>query len=262
MDVVDLRAFYAGPLGQVTCQLLSAALKPLCAFHSGQTVLGMGYALPYLETLVPATCRQFGFMQARQGVIQWPTEGPVKSALVNEFELPLLESAVDHVLVVHGLERTDDPLDMLREIWRVMSPQGRLILVVANRRGLWSASERSPFGFGQPFSRGQLAGLLKEAQFTAITFRHALLMPPAVRPWMIKAAPAVERLGHSGNRFCGVIVAVAIKQAYAFSSGKRARRFVPQLRPVLLPAPRPVPRHGTLQIAGHLPMKAFPSPDD
>jgi hypothetical protein len=233
MDVVDHRAFYSGALGQATCTLLAAALKPLSQFHTGQTVMGLGYALPYLEALVPESCTQLAFMQARQGVIQWPARGPVKSALINEYDLPLLESVIDHAIVVHGLERADDPLEMLR----VMAPQGRLLLVVANRRGLWSASERSPFGFGQPFSKGQLAGLLKEAQFTATSFRHALLMPPATKPWMIRAAPAVEQLAGGGNRFCGVIIAEAIKQAYAFTSGKRARRFVPQLRPVLLPSP-------------------------
>jgi SAM-dependent methyltransferase len=243
MDVVDHRVFYGTALGQSTCRLLTSALKPMAKFHAGQTVLGLGYALPYLETLVPDSCTPLAFMQARQGVLQWPVSGPVRSALVNEFDLPLLESAVDHAIVVHGLERTDDPTEMLREIWRVMAPQGRLLLVVANRRGLWSASERTPFGFGQPFSRSQLAGLLKEAQFTAINFRHGLLMPPSDRPMLIKSAPIVEALGRgSVNRFAGVIIVEAIKQAYAFTSGKRARRFVPQMRPVLLPAPRPATR--------------------
>jgi SAM-dependent methyltransferase len=237
MDVVDHRAFYSGALGQATGRLLASGLKPLTQFHGGQTVMGLGYALPYLELLVPASCTQLAFMQARQGVVQWPATGVVKSALVNEYDLPLLESVIDHAIIVHGLERADDPLEMLREVWRVMAPQGRLLLVVPNRRGLWSASERSPFGFGQPFSRGQLAGLLKEAQFTAVNFRHALLMPPATKPWLVKAAPVVEQLGGGGNRFSGVIIAEAIKQAYAFTSGKRAGRFVPQLRPVLLPSP-------------------------
>ena len=75
-------------------------------------------------------------MMARQGVIHWPQEGAVQSALVDEFDLPLLESTVDLALVVHGLELTDSPIEMLQEVWRVMAPQGRLVLVVPNRRGL------------------------------------------------------------------------------------------------------------------------------
>ena len=93
---------------------------------------------------------------ARQGVIHWPREGPVQSALVDEFDLPLLESTVDLALVVHGLELTDSPIEMLQEVWRVMAPQGRLVLVVPNRRGLWAAFDTSPFGYGQPFSRTQI----------------------------------------------------------------------------------------------------------
>ena len=65
------------------------------------------------------------FMMARQGVIQWPETGRISSALVDEFDLPLLESTVDLAFIVHGLEASDSPLEMLQETWRVMSPQGQ-----------------------------------------------------------------------------------------------------------------------------------------
>ncbi len=121
-------------------------------------------------------------MMARQGVIHWPQSGAVKSTLVDEFDLPLLESTVDLALVVHGLELTDSPIEMLQEVWRVMAPQGRLLLVVPNRRGLWSAFDTSPFGYGQPFRGTQLLALLKEAQFSAVTWSsEALQMPPPKR---------------------------------------------------------------------------------
>ena len=70
--------------------------------------------------------------------------------------MPLLESTVDFALVIHGLELTDNPDEMLEEVWRVMAPQGRLMLVVPNRRGMWARSDSTPFGYGQPFSRPQL----------------------------------------------------------------------------------------------------------
>ena len=50
----------------------------------------------------------------------------------------MLEGSVDFVLVVHGLELTDRRSEMLREIWRVLAPQGRALLVVPNRRGMWA----------------------------------------------------------------------------------------------------------------------------
>ena len=239
MDVVELREFYASLLGDTTCRLVTAALRPLIKFHTRQSVLGLGYAMPYLDQLVPADMKQFAFMLARQGVIHWPGQGVVQSALVDPYDLPLLESTVDHALVVHGLEQAEDPQDMLREIWRVLAPQGRLLLVVPNRRGLWSSSDASPFGYGQPFSRSQLSGLLKNTQFSVQSWHYALYMPPVQLSGMIKTARFVERLGAvAATRFSGVIIVEAMKQVYAFSSGKRVRRLVPRLKPVLLPAPQ------------------------
>lgn len=238
MDVVELREFYASPLGNATRRLLAAKLKPRLGSLSDACVMGMGFATPYLDDLPSETGRTLAFMMARQGVIHWPGEGAVQSALVDEFDLPLLESTVDLALVVHGLELTDSPIEMLQEVWRVMAPQGRLVLVVPNRRGLWAAFDTSPFGHGQPFSRTQLAGLLKEAQFSAVSWSHALQMPPTKRGFVHSGASAIERIGDViTSRFSGVIIVEAVKQVYAFSSGKRARRLMPRFKPALLPAP-------------------------
>ena len=238
MDVVELREFYASPLGNATRRLISAKLKSRLGSLNDACVLGMGFATPYLDELPAGTGRTLAFMMARQGVIHWPQEGPVQSALVDEFDLPLLESTVDLALVIHGLELTDSPIEMLQEVWRIMAPQGRLILVVPNRRGLWASFDSSPFGYGQPFSRTQLGGLLKEAQFSAVSWSHALQMPPIRRGFILSAASAIERVGDwITPRFSGVIIVEAVKQVYAFSSGKRARRMMPRLRPVLLPSP-------------------------
>jgi SAM-dependent methyltransferase len=221
MDVVDYGEFYSRPLGRATCRLVSAALRPMLRPQPGQTVLGLGHAVPYLDALTSEQVTSLAFMLARQGVTHWPKSGLVRSALVDEYDLPLLESSIDHALVVHGLERADTPLEMLQEIWRVMAPQGRLLLVVPNRRGIWSSSETSPFGYGQPFSRSQLAKLLKDAQFSVTQWQHALFMPPTQMPAAVRAAVALERIGKvSFYRFSGVIIVEAMKQ-------------------VLLPAPPP-----------------------
>lgn len=238
MDVVDLRDFYASPLGSSVQRLLARALQQRLQPKSDELVLGLGFASPYLDVLVPQNTVSLSFMMARQGVIHWPQGEMVCSALVDEYDLPLLESVADHVVVVHGLEQAELPLDMLQEIWRIMAPQGKLYLVVPNRRGLWAASDASPFGSGQPFSRSQIANLLKDARFSATWWQEALVMPPFPAPAILKAAMAVESIGQKlGGRFSGVIVVEAVKQVYAFSSGKRARRLVPRFRPLLLPRP-------------------------
>lgn len=244
MHVVDFREFYASKRGSTAASLIQRQLAGLTHAKSGETVMGLGYATPYLEHLA-ADVVGLSFMMARQGVIQWPQGTANRSALVDEVDLPLLESMVDVALVVHGLEHAETPLEMLQEVWRVLAPQGRIILVVPNRRGLWAASEATPFGHGQPFSNGQISNLLRDAKFTATQWRSALYLPPLKNETVLKAAKAIDVAGvRLLNRFAGVTIVEAMKQVYAFSSGKRARRLVPRFRPVLLPSPQPARKDG------------------
>lgn len=238
MDIVDLREFYGSRLGLATRRSLSGRLRPLLAGLAGGRVMGLGYAMPYLSDCMASAEAQLAFMMARQGVFRWPEEGAVQSALVDECDLPLLESVVDVALVVHGLELADAPQEMLREIWRVLAPQGRLFLVVPNRRGVWARFDTSPFGYGQPFSRPQLSVLLRETQFSVVSWSHALYFPPSTRSAVLSAAPAIEGLGSRlMPALSGVIIVEAVKQVYAVASGKRARRISPRARPALAPLP-------------------------
>jgi SAM-dependent methyltransferase len=238
MDVADLREFYGSRFGNSTRRLIAQTLLPKMQALGGATIVGLGFATPYLEGSIEGARTTLAFMLARQGVLQWPPQAPVSSALVDEFDLPLLESVADLLLVVHGLELTDSPAEMLDELWRVLAPQGRLLLVVPNRRGMWARFDSTPFGYGQPFSRPQLASLLKEARFSIMSWSQALFMPPIDSSPFLSSAPVFERLGDwLMPQFAGVIIVEAVKQVYATSSGKRVRRLVPRLQPALTPAP-------------------------
>ncbi len=232
MNVVELRQFYASPLGKATHRLLAAKLLPALELAPEAILLGLGYATPYLNE----NLRHLPFMLARQGVIAWPMEGPQKSALVDELDLPLPDNSIELALVIHGLEFSESPIESLQEIWRVLTPQGRLILVVPNRRGLWAASDASPFGFGQPFSRTQLWALLKEAQFSFTRMEPALMVPPRAKVAGMAMASNIEKYGKTLlGHLSGVIVVEATKQVYAYSAGRRVRRSLPRFRPALLP---------------------------
>ena len=244
MDVVDLREFYASPLGQVSRRLIARRIRSRWSNVSGGTVLGLGYATPYLDLFREEAGVVIGFMPGEQGVIHWPAEGKSATALVDDVELPLADGAVDYVLVVHGLELTEHLPDLLREIWRVLSPQGRALLVVPNRRGMWARVDTTPFGQGRPFSQMQLTQMLREAEFSPLGWSHALFVPPLQRSYLVRSAPAWERIGIWLSRgFSGVLLVEAVKQVYAISSGKRVRKLVPSLKPAL--APQPALQRGT-----------------
>ena len=238
MDVVDLKEFYVSPLGQTVRRLIAHRILTRWKGLNGATILGLGHAVPYLESWRDTAERIIGFMPARQGVMHWPSGKPSATALVDESDLPLEDGSVDLALVIHGLELTDHMPDMLRELWRVLSPQGRVLFVVPNRRGMWARFDSTPFGHGRPFSRQQLAQILRDAQFAPSAWAHALFVPPFKRGFVRRSAPAWERVGlWVSPAFSGVIIVEAIKQVYAVSASRRQRALVTNLKPRILPVP-------------------------
>jgi SAM-dependent methyltransferase len=239
IDVVDLRDFYVQRLGAVARHLVGRAVRRRWEDSRGQRVLGIGYATPYLGLFREEAERTLAFMPAAQGVVKWPSAKPALSALVDEFELPLPDAAVDRVLLVHSLEMSNDPTALLREIWRVLASGGRLLAVVPNRRGLWARMDTTPFGHGRPYSRTQIMNLLREAWFTPVDWSEALFVPPIQGGWFLRSAVAWERVGAVvSSPFAGVHIVEATKQVYRAIPAKREkRRLVPALQPALAPSP-------------------------
>ncbi len=240
MNVVDLQSFYASPLGKATHRFVAAKLVSTLGHTNDLRVMGLGFATPYLD---PAL-HHMAFMMARRGVLHWPLNGDVKSTLVDEYDLPLPDNSVDVALIIHALEFTDEPLDVLEEIWRVLTPQGQVVVIVPNRHGLWSLSDSSPFGFGQPFSRAQLQGNLRNAQFSLDRLESALFMPPWGKGAALNLSRGLEKFGAAAlGHFSGVLVASATKQVYAYASGRKRLRTALRLKPALLARPQPSRRN-------------------
>ncbi|HEV7254231.1 MAG TPA: class I SAM-dependent methyltransferase [Mesorhizobium sp.] len=234
-DIIDLRAFYGTLLGHLAERSIAAALATLWPPLPGERLVGLGYALPWLDRFGENAERAFAFMPAGQGAVRWPAEGPSCSALVFDEELPLPDSSIDRILLIHLLEHSQAPGETLKEVWRVLAPNGRLVVVVPNRRGLWARFEHTPFGTGRPFSRSQLRGLLRESNFTPSAEAEALFFPPSKRRWMLQFHRMFERTGRRfWPVFSGVLVMEAQKRVYqGLPVAKRASRrvFVPVLAP-------------------------------
>ena len=228
-DVIDLDGFYRTPLGHVAQRMIARRIRGFWPDLRGMTVLGLGYATPYLRPLQAEADRVMAVMPAWQGVIPWPASAPGQVALAYETELPFADLSVDRVLLVHAVESSEYLRDMMREAWRVLAGNGRLLVAVPNRRGIWARSERTPFGHGHPYSTGQIRRLLADCMFTPGETGGALYLPPLRRRLFLKSAPAVERLGDRVfQTFAGIVMVEATKQVYAATPGKtvRRRRFV------------------------------------
>jgi SAM-dependent methyltransferase len=238
LDVVDLRTFYGSPLGLAAQRFLSRIVRARWDNCAGMAIMGVGYAPPFLQMFQEQAVRVLAFMPAEQGVVNWPTSGLSASALVEATAMPLPDSCIDRILIVHALELSEQPREMLAEAWRILTPGGRIILVTPNRTGLWSRVDTTPFGHGQPYSRGQLRDLMRETLFSPIHWGEALYGPPFARRLFMRLAPALESFG---ARFslpgAGVLVVEATKQLYRPVGMRRtARRVLPlPVEPVLAP---------------------------
>ncbi len=236
-SVLELREFYAGPLGAVVRRMISRKVVEAWGDAAGLDVLALGYATPFVAGLVGAT-RVVAAMPAAQGVELWPIGAANRACLIEETALPLANALFDRVLAVHALEESDDPAALLHELHRVLAPSGRVILAVAARHGAWASSEASPFGHGRPYSRRQLERLVRDAELSPVGWTRAVYVPPL--EWSARWAEGFEQVGaRLWPPFAGVILMEAVKQSWAplvAHNGERVRVRARQ-RPLLAPAP-------------------------
>lgn len=224
VDVLALQRFYASPLGEAARRAASRRLTALWPHARGLDVLGVGYSAPYFTTLQEGARRVVAMMPAEQGAEPWPAGGLALTALSEETRLPFIDAVFDRVLIVHGLEEAAAPHALLREVWRVMAPEGRLVVIAANRWSLWAQAEGTPFGHGRPYSRTQLAGLLSDAMFEPIVSARALYAPPSNWTPLVRAADAFERVGELiWPAQGGLVLMEAVKRLYAATARSEGR---------------------------------------
>jgi SAM-dependent methyltransferase len=238
LDVQSLQSFYGSPLGEVARRLVGRVIRSRWNNVVGLSTAALGYGTPYLERFRDEARRCLALMPAEQGVVVWPGGERCCAALVDTQMLPLRDGAIDRLLVTHALEAADRPDALLEELWRITAPEGRIIVIVPSRRGVWARADNTPYGQGLPYSKSQLRDLLHRADFSPVFWGEALYAPPVGRPFMIRAAPAIERVGAAlGLPFAGVHIVEAIKQVRR-PVGVRAvaRTRLAPLKPVLAPS--------------------------
>ncbi|MCB1971860.1 MAG: methyltransferase domain-containing protein [Geminicoccaceae bacterium] len=231
-DISQLISFYDSLLGETTRRLINVELRQLWPDVTGRAMLGLGFPGPYLAPFDEAE-RRLALMPATQGVTRWPMHGINAAALGREDELPFADCSFECVLMTHALECSPHPNRLMREVWRILADGGRLIVVVPNRSGLWCWSEQTPFGYGQPFTKGQLERTLRNHLFSIGGQRTALIMPPFRRSLARRLTIPVERIGvRYLPQLAGVLIIDAQKQIYAGTARVAAlrpssRRYLP-----------------------------------
>ncbi|NHO33090.1 methyltransferase domain-containing protein [Acetobacter sp. LMG 1636] len=214
-EVRTAAAFYTGSAGERTVHLLGPYLTQRWPDLKGQRLLGLGFAAPYLplwdgQTALSVSARLDSATQCEAGRMQYCRE-----CVVSGRQLPFDDLSFDRVLMIHALETSHAGHELLRAVWKVLRDDGRLLLVVPNRRGVWAFSDTTPFGQGTPFSQRQLRVRLEQSMFHVENSRTGLYPPPFPRLGGRRAGEAIEKAGRSVlPTFGGAVIVEAVKNIW------------------------------------------------
>ncbi len=234
-----LRNFYKSLGGRIVRRLIRERLTAMWPDAKHLRILGAGYAAPYLKPYMDESERTICAMFTGQGVHHWPDDGENLTCLTDEADLPFETNSIDRILLIHSLEFTGFLKPAFEELWRVLKSNGRMIVVVPNRIGLWARADWTPFGRGTPYSSGQVEDFLRENLFIPERTERALFIPPFKSQTLLRSAGLWENIG---QKLCpamgGLIFVEASKQIYA-GTGKMDR--APRSLPVKNTASAPEP---------------------
>jgi SAM-dependent methyltransferase len=221
-DSRELVAFYDEPLGQITRRMIGRRVRIAWPDVRGLRILGYGFAMPYLRPFLAESERIAAVMPVQDTNLTWPGETQ-SIAFAEEDALPFPDAMFDRIMIVHGLETAESVRPLLRQVWRVLTSGGRLLLIVPNRASLWAQVELSPFAQGRPYSRNQLDRLMRDCMFLPERWDSALLLPPIRSRRFMQSGVAWERIGRSiWPRLAGVHLLEASKSLYALPPPERA----------------------------------------
>ncbi len=229
LDAGNLVDFYESARGQAARRMISRRLTLLWPQRKALRVLGYGFAVPYLKPFMGEAERVIAMMPAQAGVVAWPAARPL-TVLGEEAALPFEDAVFDRILVVHGLEGAEAARILLRQLWRVLAPEGRLLIVAPNRASLWAQVEASPFACGRPFHKSELDALLRDTLFEPLQWDRALYMPPFGGRKLARMSAGWERLGRRLlPGVAGVHLVEAGKSLYGLAKPRKFKRAEPAL---------------------------------
>ena len=115
--------------------------------------------------------------------------------------LPIATDSADVVLLPHALEFHDRPHDVLREIERVLVPEGHVVIVVFNPISLWGLTrlwlgrrQRAPWN-GRFFTATRIKDWLALLGFDIILARNYCFRPPLRHETMLQRLQFLETIG-------------------------------------------------------------------
>lgn len=221
LSAEELDGFYSSRLGEAAAYLIMKRLGDLWGDCKGINVLGMGYAHPLLSAYAGTARACIAATPQTSPQAAWSaSDRGVSTCLAEEDRLPFGDGAFERIVLLHAIEEADSPRAVLREAWRLLAPEGRMLVAAANRTSLWSLFENTPFGHGRPWTRRQLIAYLNDHLFQVTASTTAVHVLPIRMDFLAASAEGWEKVGALLTPGLGGVVMVeATKRLYARPGG-------------------------------------------
>lgn len=163
--VVDVFGYLAAQFGcaalhalqenRIACQLFvqhAPLMVPTTSATDNNKLLSASQTPPIVTPSTAELAPQTAETTHQPNQAETPPSSVAHSILSCNFEeLPFASQSLDLVVLPHGLEFATDPHQVLREVERVLVPEGRIILTGFNPLSLWGARHTLSRYVGSPF---------------------------------------------------------------------------------------------------------------
>ena len=186
-----------------------------------------------------------------------------RDILVSRFdELPIATASTDLVVLPHVLEFAENPHDILREVERILVPEGQVILTGFNNLSLWGAREELGRLAGSPFlppgadliAFTRLKDWLKLLSFDIDRGRFGCYRPPLRGEHWLQRFEFMEPAGDRWWPIFGALYAVrAVKRVRGMRLVGKVRKRILGLQPAAAPVATPNTTHRRIARAADAP---------
>jgi SAM-dependent methyltransferase len=211
-SLTEFKSFYSDRIGRLQFRILRRIFLPLFPNSAPATIIGIGYALPFLSIAKEGGHNIFHVLPTAASKPPLTLAKSHHSCVAYESLLPLPNHCADMVIVAHILEFTHHRETLLKEICRILKPQGRVLLLVPNRFSPWRFFRQRILTRGNFFSTHDLINLISAFPLVLESCQSALYAPPITKRWFIKTYRFWEIIGTSIPGYFGLALLAVLRQ--------------------------------------------------
>jgi len=164
----DLEGFYRSPSGRYLSNEIENCLSSIWAGSDLKQchLLCVGFPPPGIMKTALSGQSFAVFSPGFLGPNKIDNKGLNISLVGDETHLPFPEGSYDRVLVFHALEYMEDPRSFIEEVWKILSPGGRVFLMTPNKKGAWKKTGLPNSELAKPYLFREVRSFLEQNGFT------------------------------------------------------------------------------------------------